>query len=286
METSSGGPAYHRAVWPGAQHAPRYPARVRDSDLEKLAGVAERAADRAREEILPRFRRVGVETKSDGSPVTEADRAAERAIRAVFEQETPDIPVLGEEYGGEASASRHWVVDPIDGTIGFSRGIPLFSTLLALVEDGVPVLGLIDLPGLGERTVGWRRGGVRRNGARVRVSDCGDPKQAFVSHGDVFCYALAGEREAFDRIAREVYLVRGYTDGFGHAQVIAGAIDAMVDLHLNPWDAAATQILVPEAGGRCLTFPVAGGKLGLVFGNAGLVERLAGWIPSAAPALS
>jgi fructose-1,6-bisphosphatase/inositol monophosphatase family enzyme len=117
-------------------------------DLAQLSKAAGVAADRARAEILPRFRRVAVEHKADGSPVTEADRAAECAIRDFLREATPEIPVVGEEFGGESHGGPHWLVDPIDGTIAFSRGIPLFATLIALVEDGAPVLGLIDLPTL------------------------------------------------------------------------------------------------------------------------------------------
>jgi histidinol phosphatase-like enzyme (inositol monophosphatase family) len=250
-------------------------------DLEAAARAAQAAADRARAEILPRFRAVSTETKADGSPVTEADRAAERAIREVLRAATPDFAILGEEYGEEAAAQGRvtWVVDPIDGTIGFSRGIPLASTILALLEDGEPVLGLIDLPMLGERYVGWRGAGCRRNGAPVRCSQATKLARALVSHGDVFCFDLCGERQAWQRMSAEIGMLRGYTDAFGHALVLGGGVDAMVDLHLNPWDAAATQVLVPEAGGRCLTFDFpAQGKLGLVFGSPALVEELAGFL--------
>ncbi|HKJ25507.1 MAG TPA: inositol monophosphatase family protein [Myxococcota bacterium] len=250
-------------------------------DLEAAARAAEAAADRARAEILPRFRAVATETKADGSPVTEADRAAEQAIRAVLREAFPDFAILGEEFGaeGEVAEGPAWVVDPIDGTIGFARGIPLASTIIALLEDGEPVLGLIDLPMLGERTVGWRGAGVRRNGEPVRCSDESDLARALVAHGDVFCFEACGERAAFERMSHECGMLRGYTDAFGHAQVVAGGVDAMVDLHLNPWDAAATRILVPEAGGRCLMVDgPAPGKLGLVFGSPALAERLSGFL--------
>jgi histidinol-phosphatase len=251
------------------------------SDLASLAKLAARAADAARAEILPRFRKVGVEIKQDGSPVTEADRAAEQAIRRVLHEGDPSAAILGEEFGAEGDVQHGaaWVIDPIDGTIGFSRGLPLFSTIIARLEGGVPVLGLIDLPGLGERTVGWKGGGVTRNGAPVHCSTATDLRKSLVAHGDLFCFDLCGERAAFERMARSIEMLRGYTDAFGHAQVIAGGVDAMVDLHLNPWDAAATQVLVPEAGGRCITidYPDAG-KLGLVFGAPALVDQLAGWL--------
>jgi myo-inositol-1(or 4)-monophosphatase len=247
--------------------------------LEDAARAAERAADRARTEILSRFRQVDVEIKRDGSPVTEADRAAEREIRATLRAAFPDYGILGEEYGEEGVREGPcWVVDPIDGTIAFSRGIPLFATLIALLEDGEPVLGLIDLPALGERTLGWKGGGVRRNGVPVRVSQESDLRRALISHGDLFCFDQFGLRATYERMAREVPMLRGYTDAFGHAQVIAGGVGAMIDLSLNLWDAAPTQILVPEAGGRCVTLPPRGGKLGLVFGSPALVEQILDWI--------
>lgn len=253
-------------------------------ELAAAARAAEAAADAAREEVLPRFRKVAVETKADGSPVTEADRAAERAIRESLRGFEPAIPVLGEEYGGDppesgaAPSGMRWIVDPIDGTIAFSRGIPLYATLLALEVEGEPVLGVIDLPSLGERVVGWRGGGTRRNGEPVRVSRAGDPERALVGHGDGLAFRAFGERAAYERLARELPFFRGYTDGFGHALVVCGAMDAMVDVALNPWDAAATQALVPEAGGRCATLDrsAEGRGLGLVFGSPALVEHLLG----------
>ncbi|MCL4685600.1 histidinol phosphatase [Myxococcota bacterium] len=256
-------------------HAPKITA------LAELASLAERAVDAARAEILPRFRRVDVETKADGSPVTEADRAAEQAIRRVLRAGDPDAAILGEEFGAEGNprTGSAWVIDPIDGTIAFSRGIPLFSTLVARLEDGVPVLGVIDLPALGERTVGWTGGGVRRNGEPVRCSSATDLRHAMIAHGDGFCFTRAREQDGFVRMARELPFFRGYTDGFGHAQVLSGAVDAMVDLDLNPWDCAATQALVPAAGGRCATIEYPHlGKVGLVFGAPALVEQLLGFL--------
>jgi histidinol phosphatase-like enzyme (inositol monophosphatase family) len=248
-------------------------------EFEAIARAAESAADAARAEILPRFRAVGVEIKADGSPVTEADRAAERAIRARLREAFPGFAIRGEEYGEEGPGDGPaWLVDPIDGTIAFSRGIPLFATLIALLDGGEPVFGLIDCPGVGERYVGWRGGGCRRNGRPCRVSQESDLRRAIVSHGDPRCFEQWGAGEAFLRMAREIPLLRGYTDAFGHAQVLGGGVGAMVDLVLNPWDAAPTQVLAPEAGGRCLTLTGPSGKLGLVFGSPALVEQLAGFL--------
>ncbi|MGH0038369.1 MAG: inositol monophosphatase family protein [Myxococcota bacterium] len=245
-------------------------------ELEEAARVAARAADAARAEIMPRFRHVDVETKSDGSPVTEADRRAEQAIRRVLHEAYPDFGLLGEEYGAEEPKAGQptWVIDPIDGTIAFSRGIPLFSTLIALQVDGRSVMGLIDLPALGERTVGWQGGGCRRNGELVRASSATDLERAIVSHGDPYCFRQAGREQGLLEMNRRIRCLRGYTDAFGHALVISGAVDAMVDLDLNPWDVAPIEVLAEEAGGACRTLPQEGDKVGVVFGSPSLVEQL------------
>jgi histidinol phosphatase-like enzyme (inositol monophosphatase family) len=248
-------------------------------DFEKVAAAAEAAADLARAETLSRFRSVAVETKDDGTPVTEADLAAERVIRKRLQEAFPEFSILGEEYGAEGrSDGPQWIIDPIDGTIGFSRGIPLFSTLIALAVDGEPVMGLIDLPALNERYVGWKGGGCRRNGKPTRVSEETDLQRAIISHGDPFCFDERGERPAFERMAREIPMLRGYTDAFGYAQVLGGGVGAMVDLGLRIWDVAPVQILVPEAGGRCVTLSEHEGKVGLVVGNPALVDELTGFL--------
>lgn len=249
-------------------------------ELEQAVRVAAVAADRARAETLPRFRSVAVEIKPDGSPVTEADRAAERAIRQVLQESYPDFGILGEEYGGQdlADDRPHWVIDPIDGTIAYSRGIPLFSTLIALVVGDDPVVGVIDLPALDERYTGFEGGGCMRNGVSVRVSEQKDLEQALIAHGDLFCFDNAGQRPAFERMAREIPKLRGYTDAFGHAQVLSGGVDAMVDFDLNPWDAAATEVLVREAGGECRVHRQDNGKLGVILGSPALVDQLCGFL--------
>ena len=247
---------------------------VKPETLQAAAAVACEASDAARAEIRSRFRAVDVETKSDGSPVTEADREAERVMRELLRKRFPEFGVLGEEFGSEGPTDTHWVLDPIDGTIAFSRGIPLYSTLIALVEDGVPVLGLIDLPALDERIVGWQGGGCRLNDQPVHVSARTEAREALIAHGDAFCFERAGKRSAYLEMAGRYPLFRGYTDAFGHAQVITGGVDAMVDMDLHPWDAAATQLLIPDAGGKCATRERPGQKLDLVFGSPALVDEL------------
>lgn len=249
---------------------------MRADELEAAARVAVQAADRARAEVLPRFRNVRVETKADGSPVTEADRAAEGAIRAVLRDAYPDFGVRGEELDDEAGVAGRptWVVDPIDGTIAFARGIPCFATLIALVEDGETTVGVLDLPALDERYVGWRGGGCWRDGERVRASTSTDLASALVSHGDPLFFELCGMRGVYDRIQEVCGRTRAYTDAFGHAMALGGGVDAMVDLHLNEWDLAPSRLLAREAGGGWFELTLPGGSLGCVLGSSALVDQL------------
>lgn len=288
MAPESSGPHLRRTTIPrpaARAHARPYVLAMDARALEAAARTAERAADRARSETLSRFRSVAVETKADGSPVTEADRASERCIREVLREANPDYNILGEEYGQEGdgddwqtSDRPTWIIDPIDGTIAYSRGLPLYSTLIALVVDGTPVVGLIDLPALDERYVGWKGGGCHRNGQRVQVSSESDLTRALVSISDPMCFQRSNQMAALERLVRELPTVRGYTDAFGHSQVLAGGIDAMMDLELNVWDAAASQILVMEAGGAFVCEPQPSGKLDLILGSPPLVEQLAAFL--------
>jgi len=250
------------------------PNRAVDLALPELARIAQVASDAARVEIMKGYCSVTARQKPDGTIVTDADLAAERAVRSVLEKATPSFAVVGEEFGGEIEDRPTWIVDPIDGTISYARGIPLFGSLIALLEQGEPVLGLIDLPALGERIVGWKGGGVRCNGKPVRCSLESELSRAIIAHGDLYTFDLASARGGFERIARATAKLRGYTDAFGHAMTLCGRVDAMIDLDLNPWDSAASRALVPEAGGRCTVLPDANGKHGLVFGSPALVEQL------------
>jgi len=250
------------------------PNKAPDLALPELARIAQAASDAARIEIMKGYCRVAARQKSDGTIVTDADLATERAMRDVLEDATPAFAVVGEEFGGEIEDRPTWIVDPIDGTISYARGIPLFGSLIALLEHGEPVLGLIDLPALDERIVGWKGGGVRCNGQLVRCSQERELSRAIIAHGDLYTFDLSGAREGFARVAQATRKLRGYTDAFGHAMTLCGRVDAMIDLDLNPWDSAASRVLVPEAGGRCAVLPDTNGKHGLVFGSPALVERL------------
>jgi histidinol-phosphatase len=257
-------------------------------DLPDLLQLAVDAAQAASQPILAGFRdpRLHQEHKGDGSVVTEADQAAERVLREVLGAGAPHIDILGEEEGFEDRGSElRWVVDPIDGTISFSRGIPLFGTLIGLEEraTGKALLGVISLPGLGEVYAGGRGLGVRCNGQAVRVPDVElgqDHRSAIVCAGDPLWFTEAGRAGDHAKVA-QLPLMRGYCDCFAHALVLRGAIGASVDPGLAPWDLCATSALVEEAGGTLFTTPSQQpGKTDAILGAPRVVEsllELLGW---------
>ncbi len=224
--------------------------------LEQALEVACRAADEARARIMARYHGgFSVSTKADRSPVTEADREAERAIRDVIKGVFPDHAVLGEELGGGHEAPLRWVVDPIDGTISFTHRIPLFTTLIALCHESEPVVSVIDLPALGRRLTAIRGQGAWEDGRRLKVAPDFDPAASVVSHGDAYAFEVAGEMALYRAVETGVRLFRSYTDAFGHVLVALGAMSAMIDADLKPWDVAAPQLVVTEAGGKIVVHP-------------------------------
>jgi histidinol-phosphatase len=190
---------------------------------------------------LARFRAADlrVETKADLTPVTDADRAVERALRERVARERPGEGVFGEEEGDDGSANR-WIVDPIDGTRNFSRGIPVWATLLALERDGELVLGVVSAPALGRRWWAARGAGAFANGERIGVSQVRVLAEASVSCSRARDLAL---------LEPHVWHARGLGDFWQHVLVAEGALDAAVDVELALWDRAALEPIVAEAGG-------------------------------------
>jgi histidinol-phosphatase len=223
-------------------------------DSQRALAVALRAADAARMAIMSRYwSGFSVELKADASPVTEADREAEEAIRAVIREEFPQHRITGEELGSEGAGDLTWLVDPIDGTISFVRRIPLFATLIALCDGPETLVAVIDLPALGRRFHAVRGGGAWEGQQRLTVARDFDPATSLVSHGNRFQFEGNGLMPLYERMEREVRLFRSYTDAFGHALVACGSAALMVDPDLQPWDLAAPELLVREAGGRVLS---------------------------------
>ncbi len=181
-----------------------------------------------------------VTAKSDRSPVTDADHAVEEALRSRIAAERPGDAVMGEERGYQAGAVR-WVLDPIDGTRNFARGVPVWATLIALERGGAVVCGVVSAPALGHRWWALRGGGAFRDGAPIRASAVDDLGQAAVS-----C-AHAADLAALEPV---VWHSRGFGDFWHHMLVAEGGLDAAVDAALSYWDFAAIVPIVEEAGGR------------------------------------
>ena len=252
-----------------------------EEQLKSLLATAVGAAEEAGPVIRRYFGsdRLGLEWKGDGSPVTLADREAESVIRTrLAGAPYGALDVLGEEEGLSGTGTRwRWTVDPIDGTRSFVRGIPLCGSMIGLEDttDGRALLGVIHLPMLGVTYAGGPGLGATRNGVPVRLPESVALEDAIVAAGDVAAFREAGREDDFRRLTELHGYVRGYTDCFGHGLVIEGALGAMLDPALNPWDIRPTQALVEAAGGTAIVVPSKlPGKVDALIGNRALVARL------------
>jgi histidinol-phosphatase len=206
---------------------------------------------------MPRFGALDlyVQTKLDDTPVTDADHEVEAALRRRISYQRPNDSVLGEELGGETEfAGRQWVIDPIDGTKNFIRRVPVWATLIALLSDGVPVVGVVSAPALQRRW--WAAAGrgafaeVGRDPARrLSVSSIAELRAASLSFSSLAGWAVRGIRERFIVLTDDVWRVRGYGDFFSYCLVAEGAVDIALEPEVSVWDLAAVDVLVREAGG-------------------------------------
>ncbi|MET7769582.1 histidinol-phosphatase [Nocardia sp. NPDC005366] len=223
------------------------------SDLE----LALRLADEADAITKARFGALDlkVDAKPDLTPVSDADIAVEQAIRVLLGHARPDDAVLGEEFGGEAEFSgRQWVIDPIDGTKNFVRRVPIWATLIALLEDGVPVVGVVSAPALGRRwwaATGSGAWSVFHPGAPqpISVSAVSDLGAASLSFSSLSGWRERRLRDRFLDLTDDVWRVRGYGDFFNYCLLAEGAVDIAAEPEVSLWDLAALDILVREAGG-------------------------------------
>ena len=239
-----------------------------DDDL-RLAHVL---ADAVEPITTGRFRAedLQVRAKPDLTPVTDADVAVEDAIRSQLRRARPRDAVLGEEHGSDGSGSRRWFIDPIDGTKNFVRGVPVWATLIALVDGDVPVVGLVAAPALGRRwwaglgTGAWS--GRSLSGAkRIGVSGVSQLADASLSVAGWTMWRDLGRRDAVVDLMDDVWRVRSYGDFWGHMLVAEGAIDIAPEPDLQLYDMAALAPIVTEAGGR---FTGLDGRDGPWSGNA------------------
>lgn len=226
-----------------------------DNNVRADLALALELADAADAMTMDRFGALDlrIETKPDLTPVTDADESTERVLRDTLGRERPDDAVLGEEFGGtKAFAGRQWVIDPIDGTKNFVRGVPVWCTLVALLDDGVPQVGVVSAPALGRRWWAARQSGAFTSFAGVTrqlsVSGVADLGSASLSYSDLTT-GWEKRRERFLALTDEVWRVRAYGDFWSYCMVAEGAVDIAVEPEVKLWDIAPLDVIVREAGG-------------------------------------
>jgi histidinol-phosphatase len=195
-----------------------------------------------------------VETKSDDTPVTVADRNAERLIRERIETQFPREKILGEEEGGDQNAPDRWVLDPIDGTKSFVSGVPLYGTLIAYEQDGIPILGVCYFPALDEMLYAEVGLGTFFNGRRCQVSKKPEIRNSVIACGSPTSMIQYGRWDSFSRFTLRTLATRTWGDAYGHCLVASGRVEAMIDPIDNRWDISAPRVIVEEAGGRFTDF--------------------------------
>ncbi len=251
---------------------PGYPTDQPEPDRSADLDLALRLADRADEITTARFRSADlvVTSKPDLSPVSDADQAVEALVRQQLATERPDDAFCGEESGSAGSGPRTWVLDPIDGTKNFVRGVPVWASLLALLVDGEPVLGVVSAPALGQRWWAARGHGaygasLGRPARRLRVSAVDRLADASLSYASLSGWADAGRQQALLDLIGQVWRSRAYGDFWSYMLVAEGAVDLAAEPELSLWDLAALAPIVTEAGGR---FTGLNGVDGVRQGNA------------------
>lgn len=220
--------------------------------LDTALDVARSAARAAADRILPHYRQAGldVEYKADDSPVTQADRDAERAIRNRIGAAFPDHAIWGEEFGGEPAVHGwQWLVDPLDGTKSFVRGSPVFSTQIALWDEGVPMLGVSNVPATGECAWAIRGGGAFIDGQRVHCRRVERIEEAAISTGNLKSLARSDGWSALAGIVARAWRIRGYGDYLHYHLLARGCVDAVIESDVHVLDIAALCLIVEEAGG-------------------------------------
>lgn len=225
------------------------------SELEDLLRFALELADSADAIAMRHFRRdLQVDRKPDRSFVTQADTGIEKALRERIEERYPDHGVLGEELGSSAGRDIRWIIDPIDATHSFMRGLPMFATLVGLERAGEMVLGVISAPAMRERWHATRGGGAWSGKRRLHVSSISRLDESQIFYASRTAFTSVGKAEGFDAVVGAAWRDRGFGDFWGYALVAEGTGEAMMEPELYPWDLAAPLILIEEAGGRLTDF--------------------------------
>ncbi|HEY9304909.1 MAG TPA: histidinol-phosphatase [Mycobacterium sp.] len=232
--------------------------------------VALNLADQADMVTLARFGALDlqIDTKPDLTPVSDADRTVETRLREALARIRPDDSILGEEFGGSTTlAGRQWIIDPIDGTKNFVRGVPVWASLIALLDDGVPSVGVVSAPALQRRW--WAAAGAGAFAAtgdaparQISVSAVAQLNSASLSFSSLSGWAQLGLRERFIELTDAVWRVRGYGDFLSYCLVAEGAVDIAAEPEVSVWDLVPLDILVREAGGAFTSLDGARGPHG------------------------
>lgn len=224
--------------------------------MEADLALALELADVADAITVPRFLAADlvVTTKPDLTPVSEVDRAAEEAIRRRLSEARPADGVLGEEFGatggGHDGSGRRWVLDPLDGTANYVRGVPVWASLIALEQDGFPVVGVVSAPALRRRWWAARGAGAFADGRRLTVSKVTDLGDAHLSYPAAVEFEAYGLLETVLEVERRCWRARGYGDFWSHVLVAEGGFDVVFEPEVEVWDVAPVMVIVEEAGGR------------------------------------
>lgn len=220
--------------------------------LSDLLEFAVDLAEKAGEITLRYFQgRFAVETKADASPVTVADREAEAYIRQAIESRFPNDGIVGEEFGeARPEARQRWIIDPIDGTYSFVRGVPLYGVLIGMEREDEPLVGVIHLPALGETVAAAKGEGCHWRGQRARVSNASELGATLCLTTELRPEQDPARSAALGRLATAVAAARTWGDCYGYALVATGRADIMVDPRMHVWDCAALLPIIEEAGGR------------------------------------
>jgi len=218
--------------------------------------LALEAADAADAVTLDLYRSsdLRIETKSDMTPVTEADQAAERAIRRVLETARPEDAIAGEEYGETGSAHRRWIIDPIDATVNYMRGVPVWATLIALEDSDGIAIGVVSSPALGHRWWAGRGLGAFRNATPMRVSKVDALGEATLSFNSIVTHEQHGFGEQVTALSHMCGRTRGYGDFLSFMLLADGAVDVVTEPIAKEWDLAPLDVIVTEAGGTFTDF--------------------------------
>ncbi|SHF96605.1 histidinol-phosphate phosphatase [Fodinibius roseus] len=221
------------------------------ADLDHIHQSAIDIARQGGQHTLTYFKKsVDIERKSDDSPVTVADRKTESVMREAIEDLFPDHGIIGEEHGHtNASSPVQWILDPIDGTKSFIHGVPFYTTLIGIVVDDDPVVGIVYAPALDELCEAARGKGTRLNGTACSVRECETLSEATFLSTDVYTAAGSGYGDAFDTLIEKTRIHRTWGDAYGHMMVATGRADLMFDPELHIWDAAPLLPVLREAGG-------------------------------------